>query len=67
MDITSEYKEYGRIILGLFGDKVPKTVNNFKTILTKGISGKTYAGTRIFKIIKKFVIQGKIKYSFILS
>ncbi|XP_026475264.1 peptidyl-prolyl cis-trans isomerase, rhodopsin-specific isozyme-like [Ctenocephalides felis] len=58
LDITSDKMDYGTVVIGLFGDKVPKTVKNFKTIITKGIDGKTYVGTQIFRVVKKFIIQG---------
>lgn len=48
----------GRIIIGLFGEVAPKTVKNFITLATIGVDGRTYAGTRFHKVIKKYLIQG---------
>ncbi|KAI4489664.1 hypothetical protein M0802_010923 [Mischocyttarus mexicanus] len=57
-DIMIDDHPAGRIVLGLFGEVAPKTVKNFLTISTTGINGKTYTGTPIHRIIKKFMIQG---------
>lgn len=48
----------GRVVIGLFGKDVPKTVKNFKTIALEGIDNKTYVGTRFHTIVKNFMIQG---------
>lgn len=58
MDFAHDGKPIGRIIIGLFGDIAPKTVNNFRTICIDGINGKSYAGSPIHRIIDKFIIQG---------
>ncbi|XP_077283768.1 peptidyl-prolyl cis-trans isomerase, rhodopsin-specific isozyme-like [Arctopsyche grandis] len=57
-DISKEGEPLGRVVIGLFGEVAPKTVENFKEIATIGINGKTYAGTKIHRIIKRFMIQG---------
>lgn len=57
-DITQEGESLGRIVIGLFGEDVPKTVRNFRTIATKGINGLTYAGSKFHRIIPRFIIQG---------
>jgi peptidyl-prolyl cis-trans isomerase B (cyclophilin B) len=49
----------GRIVIGLFGDIVPKTVKNFMTIASEGIDGKTYANSNFHRVISRFMIQGK--------
>lgn len=58
LDVTHGKEEIGRIVIGLFGEIAPKTVKNFYTIATKGIDGKTYAGSRFHRVIPKFMIQG---------
>ncbi|XP_065203122.1 uncharacterized protein LOC135833314 [Planococcus citri] len=57
LDITIDGKDVGRITVGLFGDDVPKTVKNFLTIATKGIKGRTYAGTRFNRLVPRHFIQ----------
>jgi cyclophilin family peptidyl-prolyl cis-trans isomerase len=57
-DISIGGEHIGRIVLGLFGDVVPKTVKNFLTIASVGIDGKTYAKSKFHRVISKFMIQG---------
>lgn len=59
IDIHTEEKLLGRVVIGLFGDLAPKAVKNFKVLATTGINGKSYKGTRFNRIIKRFMVQGE--------
>lgn len=57
-DVSIGGEHSGRIVIGLFGDDVPKTVKNFITIASEGIDGKTYVNSKFHRVINKFMIQG---------
>lgn len=58
LDVNRGHEVIGRIVIGLFGDVAPKTIENFRQICLGGIDGLSYNGTRFHRVIFKFMIQG---------
>ena len=63
-DISIDGHEAGRVVVGLYGNAVPKTVLNFESLArgdrTGGVGGRglSYEGSVMHRIIPQFMIQG---------
>ncbi|CAI5758262.1 unnamed protein product [Candida verbasci] len=57
-DVKEGNKDIGRIVIGLFGTIVPKTVENFKTLAIETEGQAKYTDSVFHRIIPQFMIQG---------
>ncbi|CAL4084624.1 unnamed protein product [Meganyctiphanes norvegica] len=57
-DIEIAGKPQDRVVIGLFGETVPRTVQNFLAFAGDGYDGKKYQGSKLHRAVKQFMVQG---------
>ncbi|XP_075213921.1 peptidyl-prolyl cis-trans isomerase-like [Lycorma delicatula] len=58
-DIQIGEEPAGKLVIGLFGNDVPKTVKNFYTLASVGLDGGlSYKGSLFYKVYPGFLIHG---------
>jgi cyclophilin family peptidyl-prolyl cis-trans isomerase len=53
----AKYKTPKRLVIGLFGDAMPRTAENFRALCTNA-EGPSYAGSTFYRVLSDMSIQG---------